>query len=830
MDEKESIPIQLQQPDFRFVLLKPKEKIPFEAGWQNKIYKFDDDRLLNHIKEGGNYGVIGGGEKYLVIVDFDNEEVQNELVEKLPKTFTVKTGSGLLHKYLISTGSKSFKIFDKDLNTLADVQGEGKQVVGAGSVHPNGNTYEIVDESEVAFIDYSELKALIIPYDKKPKKEFAPKKEQSASIGNDDLLDKVKSSISLIDVLEDWGVDTSKNPTNCPLHSSKGGKCLGFNDKTAHCFHCDQSWNLFQVVQEHKKCNFKEALDYLVSKAGLEDEHAQSKKDWVNSKKIKDYGKDKDIIENKNLPEIILPHEGKSISRFSLEIIELLKNKNVLFYRPRINEIVEVGNIKIKDKDGKEKIITGFLEIKPQRFVTLLEKFAIVGIETYNPKWKQFEFKEKSILKSTAEIVLASQIVQEGLPQINRIFKVPIPIMYKGELTFPKKGYDPRFNSWLPFDAPEIKDMNLGDAKELINEIFKEFCFNKENYQKNKDTAIAALLTPSLRGLYTEWNVRTPLICYLANRERAGKDCAAGVTSIIYEGEDIQDSPISTGEKYGNTNEELRKKYTGALMAGRTRMHFSNCKGDINNSVFENILTNPVWTDRKMTVNTILSLSNEMDFSLSGNAGITYTRDLAERSRFIKLFYAEENINERKFERKDLHEWVKKNRSEILSALYALVKNWVDNGSKPGSLPFTSFPEWAGICGGIMEAAGYTNPCVIDKDNEDYGGDIEKDNMKQIFEICYEDFPNKWVQKEEIIRIVRENDIYPVEQNVEKSKFMINFRKYKGRVFSNIRLVIDDTLKKTTKHSFKFISTDEKIIKNNIISDEDRMAYAEEEK
>jgi len=32
-----------------------------------------------------------------------------------------------------------------------------------------------------------------------------------------------------------------------------------------------------------------------------------------------------------------------------------------------------------------------------------------------------------------------------------------------------------------------------------------------------------------------------------------------------------------------------------------------------------------------------------------------------------------------------------------------------------GSVPFASFPQWAKICGGIMESAGYDNPCEQDR-------------------------------------------------------------------------------------------------------------------
>jgi len=163
------IPKSLQIPGVRFVLIEKASKKPFEKDWTNKEYFWDHPRLLHHLRNGGNYGIMGGGEKHLLIVDFDSVAIQNELCSKLPKTFTVKTGSGLLHKYFFSDRSESYKIFDEHMNTLADVQGIGKQVIGPGSIHPNGKIYEVYDDTPIATIGYSELKALVMPFDRKLK-------------------------------------------------------------------------------------------------------------------------------------------------------------------------------------------------------------------------------------------------------------------------------------------------------------------------------------------------------------------------------------------------------------------------------------------------------------------------------------------------------------------------------------------------------------------------------------------------------------------------------------------------------------------------------------
>jgi len=288
------IPKILQKDEINFVLVEKNGKKPFEKNWQKKRISYKDNKLLEHLNNGGNYGVIGGGKKNLLIVDFDDEKIQQEIIPKLPKTFSVKTGSGLKHLYFFSDKAESFKIFNEEMDTLIDIQGEGKQAIAPGSIHPNGNKYEVVENIEIANIPYAELKAIIIPYDKKPKKEkkeyIKPKIDTT-----DDFIDLIKSQINFEEVLSSFGIDTSRNPTSCPFHSSKGGKCLGFNKETGHCFHCENSWNIFSLVKDYKKCNFKEALEYLASLGGFEKELEESKQKYIKSLKNEEEEEKKEI-------------------------------------------------------------------------------------------------------------------------------------------------------------------------------------------------------------------------------------------------------------------------------------------------------------------------------------------------------------------------------------------------------------------------------------------------------------------------------------------------------------------------------------------------------
>ncbi|KKN60186.1 hypothetical protein LCGC14_0534770 [marine sediment metagenome] len=260
------IPMQLKNKAFKFALLKSKEKIPFEKEWQERNnYSYDDPKLLDHLKNKGNYGICCGFSG-LTVIDFDNKQVQDELLEKLPKTFTVKTGRGLLHKYYYCDKPKNIKVLNDNNETLIDVQGQGKQIVAPGSIHPNGNEYTIEDDSNISNITHEELRALLFPYTYK-KEPVKSKLKQGIP---DSIVQEIKSKITIRDVLDYYGIDTGKNPTTCPLgHASKGGKCLSFTNNLWKCFHCDKGGDIFSLVVEKDGLDFINAKSFLANLAGI---------------------------------------------------------------------------------------------------------------------------------------------------------------------------------------------------------------------------------------------------------------------------------------------------------------------------------------------------------------------------------------------------------------------------------------------------------------------------------------------------------------------------------------------------------------------------------
>lgn len=487
---------------------------------------------------------------------------------------------------------------------------------------------------------------------------------------------------------------------------------------------------------------------------------------------------------------VAIPQAGIRVCSFTIQCAEILGRKNIeIFWKSNERKIVEI--IKIQDGMKNKKFeYMGFEEIKAARLINIIE----ANIATTDSKGRF-----KSITTSVAQISLQNDAWKNNLQHINRIFTVPIPILYENKLCFPKKGHDERFNSWLVKNAPEINEsLTLDEAKKTIENIYSEFCFTKP---QDKVNAIAHLLTEFCQGLYTNFNTRTPIFFYEANRERAGKDYCALIPSLVFEGMSTQDPPISTDVKKGKETEELRKKITTMLKNGRRRYHSSNNRGHISNEMLESLATSEFWADRVLGGNTEIKLPNELFISLSANTGFTSTPDFINRCVFIRMLLEIEDANKRQFKNPKLHEWILKNRNLIISALFCFVKNWFEKGMPKGITPFSSFPEWAEIVGGIMMCNDLGDCCLDNRAEID--ADPETEGMKTLFLECHKKDPKKMWSLGGIIDFILEEELDIFDNyyfrkddgsinNRAKLKFGRLIRKYNHREFgeNSIKLII----------------------------------------
>lgn len=494
-------------------------------------------------------------------------------------------------------------------------------------------------------------------------------------------------------------------------------------------------------------------------------------------------------------PEITLPVTGKLISTFASEIIPFFKDKHEVFYRYREFKVQKLEMMPVKVSNNHKVKVLGFKDVMPNELITYLEKYVIPIVRIYNIRKNRVEIKPKSVGSDLAKTLLESQQFRDNLPLIDVLFEAPMPILVDAELLFPKEGYDERFQSWLPYGSPVINpDMTLEDAKATIDFIYAEFCFETPQDRTN---AIAGLITSFIRGLYVRPTCRTPIFFYKANREGAGKDYCGKIPGLVMSGVAHGESPLSDGKE--THDEEFRKKILSTFRMGRNRLHLENNKGFINSAVLESISTTESFSDRILGSNTTLTFPNTLELSLSANTGITYTADLVRRCVFINLFLDIENPMEREFKSPDLHGWVLTHRSEILSSLYALVRNWHEKGMPNGKVSFASFPEWARVCGGIMETAGYDSPCVVRDDSGYVGGDTKTKDMKTLYEVFFATCGERQLSKKEMLDMIHSQtppelgEIFTwidwTKEQSARTKISLLIDEFVGRELSGLKLM-----------------------------------------
>ena len=228
------IPRQLVEAGFRFIKLKPRDKIPVEPNWpyRNNYFAWDL-RLIEWLQSGGNYGVIGDANH--VIVDIDSEEAK-ECAKKLPPTFTVESpGSRGWHLYYLCNLDKPIRLRNKDGRNIGDIQSTGKQVVGPNCIHPNGGRYRIINPSPVARITRDQLIEAFSKYIvRMPTKEEVKREYKRHGIDIDIPIEEIAMPDNpRISGDEIYGAH--------PVHGSKTGRNFWINprENVWYCFRCN---------------------------------------------------------------------------------------------------------------------------------------------------------------------------------------------------------------------------------------------------------------------------------------------------------------------------------------------------------------------------------------------------------------------------------------------------------------------------------------------------------------------------------------------------------------------------------------------------------------
>ena len=265
--DKPTIPDKIERAGFRFIRIRPRSKIPNDRDWQHtRNYSAKDPRLhawtdvyqsfeirsgsdehgdlYTHYEGYGNYGVLCSSDA--VVLDLDTPELVAFLLETiqtdsgLPATLLCKSGSGRgIHAYYRTKKGHPVRLLDPanpDKN-VGDIKSTGGQVVGPSSIHPSGRPYEIVDDREVAFVEFAVLEKVFEKYIQKAR-EITPESIRR-EYGE---YEKLSTDIPIAQVLyPDKAVNLGNGEFRGahPIHGSSGGRNFAINTHKNTWF-CDR--------------------------------------------------------------------------------------------------------------------------------------------------------------------------------------------------------------------------------------------------------------------------------------------------------------------------------------------------------------------------------------------------------------------------------------------------------------------------------------------------------------------------------------------------------------------------------------------------------------
>jgi RecA-family ATPase len=299
------IPIQLK--NLKFCKIKKGTKKPFEKDWTNKPYSHEE--ISQWLKENDeNYGILCGFEN-LAVIDSDNEALQIAIENMLPATYKVKTGSGKgTHNYYFIKDLDQKLILELEDGThLGEVQWKGQQVVGAGSIHPSGRTYQESDTKPIAEISASLIYECFKPFIKQIKET-----EENVEFER-----KEHSEIDDLNVASIWGLsglkknDKGEYYGSHPIHSSSGGINFWINPSKNlwHCFRCQSGGGPLSAIAVKEgviDCSEARRGNLRGSKAFETIELAHQRYGLLRTKPITNY---EDIRQKEQEIKIIWEHE-----------------------------------------------------------------------------------------------------------------------------------------------------------------------------------------------------------------------------------------------------------------------------------------------------------------------------------------------------------------------------------------------------------------------------------------------------------------------------------------------------------------------------------------
>jgi hypothetical protein len=412
--------------------------------------------------------------------------------------------------------------------------------------------------------------------------------------------------------------------------------------------------------------------------------------------------------EDKNkreLPPIELVREGRRLADFAADAGRVCKGAGV-FRR-------EVVPVTINEE-------TALMEaMDADRFRSYLEDRALTFVWKSSGRGEPRKVPCTMAVQDARGCLRADQFVFQ-LPRLQKINVVRQPVIRKsGVIELLPIEYDEEAGVYtLPNPVQIDESWTLDRAVTFLRDLLKDFPFLDQRSLAVHVASMVSLFAPGLQNITAE---RLGFL-YSSNSPGGGKTLLVSMAVVPV---------MATCETLTITDDkpEFRKVLDSAVMGSIPYLFFDELEGNIRNKELNAFITSNYRTGRLMGSQKMFRAPRLTVCYLAGN-NLTLEQDITRRVLECKLYVEEADNRDRKIEHEISPKYLERLtvRGDILSALWALIRAWIEQGRPGVPNVYKGFGEWCQIYGGIVKNAGFEDPTIPPPPEQ--SGDTVGDDMR----------------------------------------------------------------------------------------------------
>lgn len=400
--------------------------------------------------------------------------------------------------------------------------------------------------------------------------------------------------------------------------------------------------------------------------------------------------------------KIQLPGDNRLLSEFAADLAAGLQGANLFTRAGRVVTVNPAGD--------------GLAQVTAESLRSIVEEHVCCyRVRKVGDAGTVIESRRTMAAGDAAGVIAAPQFINRLRP-IERVNPIQMPVRRAdGYVELLRPGYDAQAKTFTRDSNVPVVAMTLDMARTIISDLLSEFVFGDTD--RSRAVAVAGMLSVFGAGLLPPKSLR-PCFIVVANAEGAGKSLLVKCAVVPVLGS----CPTSSKAR---DEDELRKLLLSAVLEARTVLVLDNIKGRLASESLEGFLSASDWSGRILGETASFTGSNNTTVFITGN-GATVSPDMRRRSLFAELRLDVERPEDRVFKnRLEVPELLER-RSEILSALWTIIRDWHADMEPRPSRGHSAFSSWADIFGGIVEHAGFGCPLaspeivgMVDTDSAD---------------------------------------------------------------------------------------------------------------